>query len=69
MEIRTVLDLFKVIPAIFDLEVYFSLAMFLFYLFHCVVSNVAILFICVLNISHDGEINIYIRTYIIHAYT
>ena len=53
MEIRTVLD---------------SLAMFLFYLFHCVVSNVAILFICILNISHDGEINIYIHTYIIHAY-
>ena len=32
MEIRTVLDLFSVIPAIFDLEVYFPSAMFLFYL-------------------------------------
>ena len=32
MEMRTVLDLFQVIPAIFDLELYFSLAMLLFYL-------------------------------------
>ena len=43
MEIRTVLDLFSVIPAIFDLEVYFALA------------NVAIRFICILNIFYDGE--------------
>ena len=32
MEIRTVLDLFQVIPAIFDLEVYFLPAMVLFHL-------------------------------------
>ena len=57
MEIRTVLDLFWVIPAIFDLEVYFALAMLLFYLFYYIASNVVIIFI--LNIFYDGEINTY----------
>ena len=32
MEIRTILDLFQAIPAIFDLEIYLPLAMRLFYL-------------------------------------
>ena len=46
MEIRIFLDLFKVIPAILDLEVYFPLIWFSFiWLFYYVVSNVAIPFI------------------------
>ena len=39
MKVRTILDLFYVIPTIFDLEVYFPLAMLLFYLFHYVVPT------------------------------
>ena len=36
--------------------------MLLFYLFYYVVSNGAILFICILNIFYDGEVNTYIHT-------
>ena len=41
--------------------------MLLFYLFYYAVSNVAILFICILNIFYDSGINAYIHTYI-HTY-
>ena len=41
--------------------------MLLFYLFYYAVSNVAILFICILNILYDSGINAYIHTYI-HTY-
>ena len=60
MEIKTVLDLFQVIPAIFNLEVNFPLAMLLFNLLFYYVVSIIVLFICILNFFYDGKINTYI---------
>ena len=68
MEIRTVFDLFQVIPAIFDLQVFFGSSFSLikyFIILFLYFSNVPILFICFLTFFYDGEIN----TYIIHIYS
>ena len=45
------------------IDFFLSFIYFIYLFIYYVVSNVAILFICILNIFYDGEINTYMHTY------